>query len=78
MAFQKEIVPEGHYLRCPAQPSQRLSKEICLSESRGQKKGTPKNSCDKDFAELLAELSGVICLKTLVLLGSDLEFFSKC
>ena len=31
-------------------------------------KGTPKNFCDKDFAELSGELSGAICLKTLVLL----------
>ena len=29
-----------------------------------------KNLRDKDFAELLGELSGAICLKTLVLLGS--------
>ena len=37
----------------------------------GDRKGTPKNFCDKDFAELSGELSGAICLKTLVLLGSD-------
>ena len=35
------------------------------------RKGTPKNFCDKDFAELSGELSGVICLKTLVLMGND-------
>ena len=34
-------------------------------------KGTPKNFRDKDFAELSGELSGVICLKTLVLMGND-------
>ena len=28
------------------------------------RKGTPKNFCDKDFAELSGELSGAICLKT--------------
>ena len=39
--------------------------------------GTPKNFCDKDFAELWGELSGAICLKTLVLLGSALELFIK-
>ena len=39
------------------------------------RKGTPKNLCDKDFAELSGELSGTICLKTLVLLGSALELF---
>ena len=33
-------------------------------------KGTPKSLCDKDFAELSGELSGAICLKTLVSLGS--------
>ena len=27
--------------------------------------GTPKNLCDKDFVELLAELSSAICLKPL-------------
>ena len=41
----------------------------------GVRKGTPKNFCDKDFAELSGELSGAICLKTLVLLGSALELF---
>ena len=40
-------------------------------------KGTPKNLCDKDFAELSGELSGAICLRTLVLLGSVLELFRK-
>ena len=41
------------------------------------RKGTPKNFYDKDFAELSGELSGAICLKTLVLLGNDLfrKFF---
>ena len=49
----------------------------CAPFSSGSTKGTPKNLCNKDFAELLAELSGVICLKTLVLLGSALELFRK-
>ena len=35
------------------------------------RKGTPKNFCDKDFAELSGELSGAICLKTLVFMGND-------
>ena len=43
----------------------------------GKRKGTPKNLCGKDFAELSGELSGAICLKTLVLLGSALELFRK-
>ena len=35
------------------------------------RKGTPKNLCNKEFlAELSGELSGAICLKTLVLLAS--------
>ena len=42
------------------------------------RKGTPQNLCDKDFAERSGELSGVICLKTLVLVGSALELFRKC
>ena len=41
------------------------------------RKGTPKNLCDRDFAELSGELPGAICLKTLVLLGSALELFRK-
>ena len=43
----------------------------------GAEKGTPKNFCDKDFAELSGEFSGAICLKPLVLLGSALELFRK-
>ena len=43
----------------------------------GTGKGTPKNFCDKDFAELSGELSGAICLKTLVLVGRALELFRK-
>ena len=47
------------------------------SQYQGQK-GTPKNLCDKDFAELSGELSGAIRLKTLVFLGSALlELFKK-
>ena len=34
-----------------------------------ERKGTPKNFCDKEFAELSGELSGAICLETLGLLG---------
>ena len=41
------------------------------------RKGTPKNLCDKDFAELSGELSDAICLKTPVLLGSALELFRR-
>ena len=33
----------------------------------GDRKGTPKKLCDKEFAELSADLSGAVCLKTLVL-----------
>ena len=40
--------------------------------------GTPKNLYAKDFAELSGELSGVICLKALVLSGSARELFRKC
>ena len=47
-----------------------------IAISQGQK-GTPKNFSDKDFTELSGELSGVICLKTLVLLGGVLELFRK-
>ena len=37
----------------------------------GDRKGTTKKLCDKDFAERSGELSGAICLKTLVLLRND-------
>ena len=37
----------------------------------GDSKGTTKKLCDKDFAERSGEFSGVICLKTLVLLDND-------
>ena len=33
--------------------------------------------CDKDFAERSGELSGAICLKTLVLLDNPIELFRK-
>ena len=42
------------------------------------RKGTPKNFSDKDFAELSGELSGAICLKTLVLVGNDRLTPSNC
>ena len=45
---------------------------------QGRVKGTPKNFCDKDFAELSGELSGAICLKTLALLGFDSVSPSNC
>ena len=38
----------------------------------GNRKGTTKKLCDKDIAERSGELSGAICLKTLVSLGNDL------
>ena len=41
------------------------------------RQGTPKNFYDKDFAELLCELSGATCLKTLVLLGIALKLFRQ-
>ena len=47
------------------------------SSSSGTEKMTPKNLRDRDFAELLGELSGAICLKSLALLGSALDVFRK-
>ena len=45
---------------------------LMLNDPRfGDRKGTTKKLCDKDFAERPGELSGAICLKTLVLLGND-------
>ena len=42
-----------------------------VEEQFRDRKCTPKNFCDNDFAELSGELSGAICLKTLVLMGND-------
>ena len=55
--------------------SSTIFRRYCVSP-QGQK-GTPKNLCDKDFAELSGELSGAICHKSLVLLGSALKLFRK-
>ena len=44
----------------------------------GDRRGTTKKLGDKDFAERSVELSGAICLKTLVLLGDDLVTPSNC
>ena len=49
--------------------------QACISFLIRDRTCTPKNFCDKDFAELSGELSGEICLKTLVLLGSALKLF---
>ena len=51
----------------PGEHSQKISTD---SELLRDRKGTPKNFCDKDFAELSGELSGAICQKTLVLMGN--------
>ena len=37
----------------------------------GDTEGATKKLCNKDFAERSGELSGAICLKTLVLLSND-------
>ena len=50
----------------------RKSRQSIPQKHLGVRKGTTKKLCDKDFAERSGELSGAICLKTLVLLGSDL------
>ena len=44
----------------------------------GDRKGTTKKPCDEDFAEHSGELSGVICLKTLVLLDNEPVTPSNC
>ena len=40
--------------------------QACISFYIGDRKGTTKKLCDQDFAERSGELSGAICLKTLV------------
>ena len=53
----------------------------CATFVGGDRKGTTKKLCDKDFAERSGELSGAIHLKTLVLLGNERypppELFTK-
>ena len=44
----------------------------------GDRKGTTKKLCDKNFAERSGELSAAICLKTLVLQGNDPVVPSNC
>ena len=66
----------SHHSFCPvpftaSQPSPETQKV-------GDRKGTKKKLCDKDSAERSGELSGAICLKTLVLLGNDPVTLSNC
>ena len=50
---------------------QKLNLNLPLDGSKfGDRKGTTKKLCDKDFAERSGELSGAICFKTLGLLKS--------
>ena len=51
-------------------PFESLSRLYYLSPLIGDGRGTTKKLCDKDLAERSGELSGAICLKTLVLLGN--------
>ena len=44
----------------------------------GDRQGTTKKLCDKDFAERSGELSGSICLKTLSLSGNHPIAPSNC
>ena len=44
----------------------------------GDSKGTTKKLCDKDLAERQVELSGAICLKTLVLMSHGPVIPSNC
>ena len=56
--------------------------ESCFTHSAqpiiGDRKSTKKKLCDKDFAERSGELSGAICLKTLILMGNDPVTDSNC
>ena len=51
--------------------TQNLDVLVEPSISFGDRKGTTKKVCDKDFTQGSGEFSGAICLKTLVLLGND-------
>ena len=74
-------------LRCPSRTPEiarfpRQDKAMLHCDFRGERLSgpemvPPKNSCDKDFAELSGELSGAICLTTLVIMGTTLELVRK-
>ena len=76
--INREEAPPGNNQKCllEGKPTVQLNRTLGFPE-----KGTTKKLCDKDFAERSGELSGAICLKTLVLLGiitgSPLELFRK-
>ena len=63
----------------PQSSGRKFLPEICVKKGQfiRDRKGTPKNLYDKDFAELSGKLSGPIGLKPLDLLGSALELFRK-
>ena len=42
-----------------------------MPNTSGTEKVPPKKLCDKDFAQRSGELSGAICLNTVVLVGND-------
>ena len=69
------LCPRIHMRPLPQFGVSELTKQGSMVERQIQgirdRRGTPKNLCDKDFAELSGELSGAIRLKPLVLLGND-------
>ena len=59
-------------------PPPRLKPHPLYRSLIGDREGTTKKLCDKDFAERSGELSGAICLKALFLLGNDPVIPSNC
>ena len=58
------------FLRFSSLVFSKRPRERRTGRNLGTEKVPQKKRCDKDFAERSGELSGVICLKTLVLLGN--------
>ena len=75
--FLSYLVLQACISLCSVSDTSGASLFLPCSHKIRHRKGAPNNFCDKDFAELSGALSGAICLKTLVLLGSALELFRK-
>ena len=53
-------------------PQVALFGSLIDGSSFGDRKGTTKKLCDKDSAERSGELSGAICLKTIILSNEEI------
>ena len=70
----KQEIWSSHFLRDPSQVVRRTPRDTPVPLYT---RTSPWPIVQPNFAELSGELSGAICLKTLVLLGSALELFRQ-